>query len=274
MVYTRAIQKAKYSISLQIYGLTDQALISLLCDKKREGLDVSITYDKGASKNLPKHLNARGSKCKGLMHRKILIIDDIITLVGTANLTNQSLKMHDNLVVGTYSPHLAKFFNKGNKSDPISIGKTTIYPYYFPDSENQAYEALENVINSAEKTIQIAMFTLTHKGLIKKLTEAQKRGVKIFVAIDRYTAKGASRKAIDLLKENGAEILLSQGSQLLHHKWALIDEKILAMGSANWTKAAFEKNEDCLLLFEELETAQVKIFSRLWKAVAIASKNG
>lgn len=274
LVYIHAIKQAKSSIHLQIYGLTDPSLISLLSSKKQEGIDVKIIHDKKASQNLPKQLNAIPAKCKGLMHRKILIIDDTLVFLGTANFTTQSLKMHDNLVLGTYSRELAEFLQGGENQNAISIGSTPLVPFYFPDKEGIAYQALAKSIENAKKSIQIAMFTLTHKGLITKLSEAQKRGVNVSVAIDRYTARGASRKAIETLKENGAEILLSQGSQLLHHKWVLIDGETLAMGSANWTQAAFDKNQDCLLLFKELNKTHKKTFNRLWKAVAIASEKG
>lgn len=262
----RALKGAKSSIALQIYDLSDPAILQLLEKKKSEGLEVTISHDKHG--HLPKVLEAQPVKCRGLMHRKILIIDEALILLGTANFTTQSLKMHDNLVLGLWHPELAQFL-KGAKGE-FKSGELSAY--LLPDSEGAALRALGAFIDSATKTIQVAIFTLTHQKLVGKLAQAQKRGVAVSVAVDRYTALGASKKAIEQLQEAGAEVLLNHGSQLLHHKWALIDGQTLAMGSANWTAAAFEKNQDCLLILENLMPDHQKVIKNLWRSVAIASE--
>lgn len=260
----RAIKGAKSSIALQIYDLTDPSILELLEAKKREGLEVTIFHDKHG--HLPKALEGHPVKCRGLMHRKILIIDEELILLGTANFTTQSLKMHDNLVLGLWHPELAQFLKK----ERGAFKSADLSAYLLPDEE--ALRALGSCIDSAAKTIQVAIFTLTHQELVGKLAQAQKRGVSVSVAVDRYTAMGASKKAILQLQNAGAEVLLNQGSQLLHHKWALIDGKTLAMGSANWTAAAFGKNQDCLLILENLMPGHQKVIKNLWTAVAIASE--
>ena len=257
-----AIKGAKTSISLQIYGLTDPDIIALLHKKKAEGLDVSISYDRSASKHLPKTLEAKPIRAKGLMHRKILVIDKTLCLIGTANFTPQSLKMHGNLLVGLYSPLLAKALveNKSYKEEGLES-------YLLPEAGEEALTKLCTVIENAQKTLKLAIFTLTHPRIIDSLIRAHKRGVAISLCVDRYTAQGASRKALCSLEESGITILQSQGDQLLHHKWALVDQKILIFGSANWTVAAFEKNHDGLWMFESLQPAELQKLQKLWKVI-------
>ncbi len=267
----KAIKQARSSISLQIYGLTDKDVVALLEQKKAEGLDVSIFYDKKASKYLPKTLGAHPVQTTGLMHRKILVIDNSLVFLGTANFTTQSLKMHGNLVMGAWDQPLARFLSDAvDPSRTFQIEDTKLTSFLLPDHTHKAIETLSSHILSATKTIQVAMFTLTHPKLINHLIDAIKRGVRVSIAIDRYTSLGASKQAIERLQNAGAEIYVSQGSQLLHHKWALIDEHTLVMGSANWTRAAFEKNQDCLLIFENLP--HPKKLKKLWRSVAIASE--
>ncbi len=271
----RAIKSAKQSISMQIYGLTDPDLIALLEKKQSQGIDVQIFYDKKASRSLPPHLAAYPIKSSGLMHRKILIIDDTTIFLGTANYTPQSLKMHDNLIVGIWNHDLAMFFKHSSEQQKeFVVDGLFLSAFLLPDFEKKAIEALTQRIDAAKESIQIAMFTLTHPTIREKLMEAKKRGVSVSVAIDRYTALGASKKHVEALKDVGVEIRKSGGSQLLHHKWALIDNKTFIIGSANWTGAAFEKNQDCLLIFDELKPSHQKILLRIWKAVAIASQKG
>lgn len=267
----RALKGAKSSIALQIYDLTDPSILSVLEKKKKEGLNVAISHDKHG--HLPKALETRPVKCRGLMHRKILILDEALILLGTANFTTQSLKMHDNLVLGLWHPELARFFiGSSGGEGSFRSGEMEIRAYLLPDSAGAALKALGQCIDSAAQSIQVAIFTLTHPDLVSKLAEAQKRGVAVTVAVDRYTALGASKKGIEKLQEAGAKILVNQGSQLLHHKWALFDGKTLAMGSANWTAAAFGKNQDCLLILQDLDRSHQKLIKKLWSTVAIASE--
>jgi len=269
----RAIQSAKSSIHLQIYGLTDLDLIALLAKRQAEGLDVQIFYDKRASSHLP--LLAYPIKSSGLMHRKILVIDAKQVFVGTANCTPQSLKMHDNLVLGLSSEPLAEFFEKSIEySQAFTIEGRPLTAHLLPDFRDKALPDLCNQIDQSKKSIKIAMFTLTHPQIVERLVSAKKRGIAVTVAIDRYTALGASKKSIQQLDNAGITILTSQGSQLLHHKWALIDDSTFILGSANWTGAAFEKNQDCLLILKDLEPGHQKTLAKIWKAVAKPAKKG
>lgn len=265
----QALKGAKFSIDLQIYDLSDPSILALLKQKQDEGVAVTIFHDK--KRNHHKDLSAYPvNSSGGLMHRKILVIDEVLVLLGTANFTTQSLKMHDNLIAGIWNRELAKFLKDSIDGDAKFDGGITAF--LLPDFEGKCLETLSHCIDGARDTIQVAMFTLTHPGLVSKLAQAQGRGVAVSVAIDRYTAMGASQKAIAILQNAGAEILLNRGSQLLHHKWAIIDGKTLAMGSANWTAAAFAKNQDCLLILESLSASQQKILKKIWKEVAIASE--
>ena len=274
-VTLHALNKAQKSITLQIYGLTDPDVISLLEKKVQQGLEVKIFYDKGASKALPKHLPSYPVQNGGLMHRKILIIDEALTLLGSANLTTQSLKMHDNLIIGIWDPHLASFFNDSTQDySHFFIDNAQIAAHLLPSQEECAVDRLVEWINSAQEEIKVAMFTLTHPLLVDALCKASKRGVSVHLAIDGYTAKGASKGAVLRLLEAGATVFLSTGSELLHHKWALIDRRQVVLGSANWTLSAFAKNLDCLLMIEGLKPKHIKLLNKVFRAIAITSEKG
>jgi phosphatidylserine/phosphatidylglycerophosphate/cardiolipin synthase-like enzyme len=115
------------------------------------------------------------------------------------------------------------------------------------------------------------MFTLTHPEITQALLRAKKRGVEVTIAADYYTAKGASKKTLETMRNGGIKILNSQGRQLLHHKWAIIDDLTLIMGSANWTKAAFSKNQDFLFFLFPLNQDQRKFLNKLWNVIEMES---
>ncbi len=269
-LYHKAIVRAKKSIDLSIYSLTDPHLIALLTDRADHGVSVILTYDEKATGSLPTPLK---TKCtthphtgRGLMHRKLLIIDDKTLFIGSANLTPTSLKMHDNFVIGIRNKKLAKqALSKPSSKLTNSDQSGTLW--LLPEANPCALESLIERIGESKSEIHIALFTLTHPSLVEALIAAHQRGVLVSCVLDHYTAEGASRKAQERLREAGANVYFSRGQQLFHHKWALIDNSTLFSGSANWTRAAFSINADCLMELENLSASQRKFMHKMWKTI-------
>ncbi len=259
-----------------MYAVTDPELIGLLTDKAAEGVSTSIFFDPGASSG--PHLKENGYLAvypiasKGLMHRKILVIDEKLVFLGSANMTTQSLKMHDNLVVGITNSSLAQALTDPSfLSMHFHAGKQPGELFLLPDKTNTALERIVDLIKKAKNSIYIAMFTLTHPTIIDALAEAHARNVEVKVAVDFYTGKGASMKSLEALRAKEVPVFLSLGQQLLHHKWAYIDDSILVVGSANWTKAAFSQNQDCFLILNNLTEEQRKFMNKIWKTIYLES---
>jgi phosphatidylserine/phosphatidylglycerophosphate/cardiolipin synthase-like enzyme len=135
----------------------------------------------------------------------------------------------------------------------------------------KALDDLTDQLKHAQESIFVAMFTLTHPVLLQALVDAQNRGVRVTVALDHYAARGASRKATKFLQEHKIPVIFSQGLQLLHHKWAYIDRSQVILGSTNWTKAAFTKNQDCLVFLKSLTPKQQKLFDNLSRTITLES---
>ncbi|MBI5346400.1 MAG: DUF1669 domain-containing protein [Chlamydiae bacterium] len=272
----KALKEAKESIHLITFGLTDAKIIDLLMQKHKENLKMKVFYDKRSSPtlNLPQDC-AISVKSKGLMHQKILVIDKKLVFLGSANMTPTSLSMHDNLMIGFYSPDIADFlikkapFSPANKK--FSVGGQEMELWLLPDTQNKALEKVKSIIASAKVRIEVVMFTLTHPKLIDELIEAKKRNVEVKVVVDFHSGLGASAKAIKKLKENNVEIFLSKGPQLCHHKYICVDNQTLVSGSANWTKSAFNKNYDCFVILYDLIPDQKKFMKKLFQTIEIES---
>lgn len=123
------------------------------------------------------------------------------------------------------------------------------------------------MIQGAEKSIRVAMFTWTRADFAKEIIAAHKRGITVQIALDRNSAQGASSKIATLFKENGIPVTLNKGTGLLHHKLLVIDDRILVNGSANWTKAAFTQNEDCFMILYELTDKQREKLKTVWEGI-------
>ncbi len=246
-----AIKKAQSSITLHTYALTDRSLLSLLKKRGREGVTIHLYYDKKASPSLEslkeENFHFHPIKGRGLIHEKIWIIDKKLLFLGSTNLTPSSLKMHDNLMVGLYAPSIAEKLSEGRPSEiKFMVGNASCH--YFSLPSESALQTLLSALDKGEKEVSLSLFTFTHPLLIDKLVELHKKGVKISLKLDGTTARGASLKAKEILEKEGISVKKSFGTQLLHHKWGVIDQKTHILGSANWTKAAFNKNKDFILI--------------------------
>jgi len=271
-----AIRKANQSIHLVMFGLSDTAILNALSHKT---IPTTIYYDPNASPNLWNVLpNAELNPVRGygLMHQKILICDRETVFIGSANMTTASLTMHDNLVIGLKSQKLAQFLiEKTPKSTgylKTMVGGQEIELWLLPDPRGHALHDLRKKIRAARESLKIALFTFTHPALVDEVIGAKNRGLDVTLIIDMHSALGASATAIDRIKKAGIRVLLSKGVQLLHHKFILIDDQMLVTGSANWTKAAFYNNSDCILVLRQLDPDQKNFMHRMWSRLEVEAR--
>lgn len=274
----KAIQRAKSSIHLVMFGLNEPSLLHIL-SQKAKSIPVTIYYDAKNSPSLEKllpHVKAYPIHKSGFMHQKILIIDESLVFLGSANFTPSSLIMHDNLIIGLFNSKIAKFIiDKSPHSQghiDLLQGGQKIDFWLLPDPRGNGLHAIFKILRQAKKSIKIAIFTFTHPSIVEELIMAKKRGVDVAVTIDFSASLGISAKSMKKLRQNQIPVLVSQGGHLLHHKFILIDDCILLTGSANLTKAAFYKNHDCFLIFHNLQENQKKFMKKLWKIIINESR--
>ncbi len=277
-----SIQNAKKSVLLLIYSLTDKAVLDALKQKSLEGVKVKVICDAKASPYVTQRLGPSVDLLRrfspGIMHQKILVIDEKEVLIGSANMTGESLQMHANLIVALQCPELAAMIlSKATTmteydvcpaipQQEFTVAGQRLEMWFLPDHPG-AVTRIRQLIRSAEKTVRVAMFTWTRYDLAKAVIEAKNRGVDVQVVIDRYAGSGSSAVIVSILQKAGVDIGLSVGAPLFHHKFLYIDRKVLVNGSANWTKAAFTKNDDCFIILHDLTESQIERMDKLWDAI-------
>lgn len=285
-IYTSAIEKAQKSVLLMIFSMTNEKVIQAIRQKSEEGIPVKVICDAKASPNIIRKLGPKVDVLrrfgKGLMHLKILVVDEQDCWLGSANLTGESLSLHGNLVLGISDESLANVIQK--KADCLleydrdgdilqsqhQIGNQKLELSFLPD-DTQGITRIKQLIRSAQKSIRVAMFTFTRYDLAKELINARDRGVDVEVVLDRNQSKGAGAKIAEIFEAEQMNISYSKGSPLLHHKFMYIDDKTLEIGSANWTKAAFNSNDDCFLILHDLTEKQTTQMNNLWEVIKAES---
>ncbi|MBM3199202.1 MAG: hypothetical protein FJZ58_08155, partial [Chlamydiae bacterium] len=143
-----------------MYGCTDVDLIQELQRASHRGVHVEVFYDpSGSQASLHQNTSfATPLLCQGLMHKKLLILDEETVFLGSANFTPTSLRMHDNLVVGLYERNLAHFLLyslENSFSFPLMKQKGTFF--HLPDFQHQALDQILSAIEQAQTSIHLAL---------------------------------------------------------------------------------------------------------------------
>ena len=129
-----------------------------------------------------------------------------------------------------------------------------------------ASKELARLIKAAKKEIVVAAYAFSSKYLGQALSAALKRGIKIRVLLDGDNAR-KSYSIDEWLAGEGIEVRLAElerGS--LHHKFMLIDAKLLITGSYNFTNESEFRNHEAAIFTNNKTLIQsfAAEFERLW----------
>jgi phosphatidylserine/phosphatidylglycerophosphate/cardiolipin synthase-like enzyme len=136
--------------------------------------------------------------------------------------------------------------------------------YFAPDK--QAHKPIIALYDGAEKSIHLAIYSLTKDEFAEALIRAHNRGIEVKVLIDRVQAAG--KHADDEMLENaGIPLRRSKGSGLMHNKFAVIDGIIIYTGSYNHTDNATTKNDENYIVIMDKDVAETyeKQFQKIWE---------
>lgn len=122
---------------------------------------------------------------------------------------------------------------------------------YFSQKDNLQQVILKN-LDAAQNSVSIAVAWFTDVVLFNKLLEIQNRGIKIELIITKHQFNDDSLNDYELISQNNGVFLEIGGNyNTMHHKFCIVDHKILLQGSFNWTKKANESNNETLLVIKE-----------------------
>ena len=258
LLMCRSLKKAHHSIDIMTFGLSDPDIIAILEKQHQRGCTIRAIADQ---RSTPKHALIERKKKAGLNHAKITLVDNELALIGSANYTTSSLEMHHNFILAARSYNLCQLLKKACFDNAMRgrFEVDRLELWLTPDKK--CADRIIEIIDKATKSIQLILFTFTHKGIIAALERAYSRGVCVQLVTDRYSKQTQLPTFIDHK--------VGIGPALIHHKWAFIDNEILICGSANWTQAAFARNRDILLIIKNLSPRQKVFCQRLWKTLEV-----
>lgn len=143
----------------------------------------------------------------------------------------------------------------------VSSIYATTQVYFSP--EHSCDEVVIEYLKQAKDTVDIAIFSLTRDEIAEAIIETHKRGVKVRVIIDKQQA-GLKNADDEKLEDAGIPLIRDTHSGFMHNKFAVIDKKIVLTGSYNWTDNATFRNDENLVVLDDVGKIFSDKFEQLW----------
>lgn len=182
---------------------------------------------------------------------------------------------------------------QGNQQ--VFINKIPVTIQFSPTSQKQPWEKSSNglihqALTQATQSVNLALFVFSEQKLVNSLETVHQRGGTIQALIDpsfayRSYSEGLDMMGVSLVDKCTYEAgnnpwkkpLSTVGipnlatSDRLHHKFGIIDNKIVITGSHNWTEVANTGNDETLLIVENSTIAAHfnREFDRLYQNSAL-----
>ncbi|KAG0276583.1 hypothetical protein BGZ96_003225 [Linnemannia gamsii] len=157
-----------------------------------------------------------------------------------------------------------------NNNNNSNQGGSNIFinPIFFPSEES--FKQLIKTLDSAKKSLDICVYTITDDHLANAIIRAHERGVNVRIISDSEKAEDLGSDVNRLRDNNDIPTRVDNSKSFMHHKFAVVDDQLVINGSYNWTKGARFDNKENLTLTNSPKAVQgfKGEFERLWAEFA------
>ncbi len=136
-------------------------------------------------------------------------------------------------------------------------------------TNEEYFPALLKCIDEAQNEIMISMYSFKTGGhensypdrILSHLAMAVKRGVKIIVILETTGRKSdeldiQNRRTGKLLAEKGVSVFFDSPHKTTHTKLVVIDQRLIFLGSHNFTQSALKYNNEISVLLDNPDMAK------------------
>jgi len=285
----RLIQEAEKSIYAAFYKLELKEVSDALLEARQRGVEVKIFADDTASRGEKSRLDSlknffpvkTDKDPASFMHHKFCVIDERIVWTGSFNPTRSgSFRENNNVVVITSFFLAAQFIKEfqrlwGGESlssnlnlnlglDPTPVSLESGIKVYFSLHHNPE-EAIIQELEKAKESIYFALFTFTSERIAQAIIHKFAENLEIKGVLEKYQDGPFSR--YDSLNRLRVPVRWDRNFYFMHHKFFIIDQKIVVTGSFNPTWSANYRNRENLIVIysSSLAGQYEEEFNRLWK---------
>jgi cardiolipin synthase A/B len=251
------IQAAQHSIDLEVYIVTDDAILQSLEEAQRRGVNVRVILEEhpfgggGDQEEVFTRLESAGIAVRWgnpvfrFSHIKTMIVDDTVAIIMNQNLTQSAFSANREFGVVT------------NRADAVQAAAAIFAADWSRDSEpdpgplvvspTNAHEKLLALVGSAHVSLDVYAEVLRDPQLLDALAAAARRGVRVRIVISPSGDFGAE---VDALTASGVEIRLSR-RLYIHAKLIVADGERAFVGSQNLSATSLDQNRELGIIIDD-----------------------
>lgn len=156
---------------------------------------------------------------------------------------------------------------RASTATPATRDRKANQAFFSPGED--CLDAIRDALNQARHTIEICVFTVTDDRISRVIEEAVKRRVRVRLITDDMKS-GDMGSDISRLSGSGVDLRIDRSPHHMHHKFAIIDNRVLLTGSYNWTRSAASSNEENIVILHDpkLTADFQRQFKQLWDECA------
>jgi len=143
---------------------------------------------------------------------------------------------------------------------PITIN-ATVEAYF--TLRDDPFRVIYSLVNSAKRSIHVAVYDIDNMELAVALVDARDRGVEVKVVSDE---RNSGERAIRYLIKKRIPVVFDNRENFMHDKFAVVDGEFVITGSANWTDKGlfFHDNNVVVIHSKSISSAYEKEFSEMF----------
>ena len=286
-----AIDTARLSIDVAAYSLTLNSVRNALIRAHDRGVTVRMVMEStNMDRSDPQRLIEAGipivgDNQAGLMHNKFMVIDRSEVWMGSMNFTDSGTYDDNNNFFRIRSTKMAENYTKEfeemfveNKFGPnvvaqtphptLTIDDTQVDTYFSPDDGVQA--ALVPLLSNAQESIYFLAYSFTSNQFGDIVRAKVEQGLTIEGVMDAEQVRSNQGTEYDPFQQAHLKVREDGNEGLMHHKVFIIDGKIVAFGSYNFSQIAETNNDENLIIVYSEPIAQqfLQEFRRVWNQAA------
>jgi phosphatidylserine/phosphatidylglycerophosphate/cardiolipin synthase-like enzyme len=282
------IDAARLSIDVAAYSLGLNSVRYSLLRAHDRGVTVRVAMETGNMDRSDPQIMMEagipivGDNSDGLMHNKFIVIDKTEVWLGSMNFTDSGTYEDNNNLIRIHSAEMAENYIKefeemflehkfgenilAETPHPmVTIDETRIDVFFAPD--DGVLNALIPLLSSAEESIHFLAFSFTSNELGDIVRAKAEDGLTVAGVMDEEQASSNQGTEFDPFQQAELDVLIDGIAGQMHHKLIIVDEKIVAFGSYNFSKSAEERNDENLLIIYDTDIAKQFMleFGRVWE---------
>jgi phosphatidylserine/phosphatidylglycerophosphate/cardiolipin synthase-like enzyme len=281
-----ALDSARLSIDVAAYSISLNSVRYALIRAHDRGVTVRMVMEStnmdgsDVKALLAAGVPVIGDNRDGLMHDKFIVIDRSEVWMGSMNYTDSGAYDDNNNMMRIRSTKMAENYSKefeemfvddkfGQDVVPetpnpkLLIDGTEVDTYFSPD--DGVLSALVRLLNGAQESIYFLAYSFTSNDLGDIVRQKAEDGLTIAGVMDEEQIKSNQGTEFDPFKQSGLNVLIDGIDGLMHHKVFVVDAKIVAFGSYNFSQSAEQRNdENLIIVYNEAVAGQfIKEFERV-----------